>query len=121
MTDIKDVIHFYLGSEVEFIKDHSAYEKGDTTILTFLMLFALGGNEDKFRLRLRPLSSMTEEEMIECGFPVDMLDYLGYEETLKIISGENRQFTPEQFLWLLKNQFDLWNLIESNQAIDKLK
>lgn len=97
-----------MGAEVEFIKDHSAYEKGDITTLTFLMLYVLEGNEDKFKLRLRPMDSMTEDEKTEWN-------------QRKQRKGFMFQVHAENTLWLIQNGFDVFRLLESNQAIDKTK
>lgn len=60
---------------------------------------------------LRPLSDMTEEEKAQLR---DFMGWARYVEYLKF-----GLCTPEGVAYLLKQGFDLFNLIESGQAIDR--
>lgn len=66
---------------------------------------------DKYKLLLRPLSSMEPEEIKESGIELDWnsMDYTDIETLM---------FTPTDFTYLLSKSFDLFNLIESGIAID---
>lgn len=83
---------------------------------------------------LRPLSDMTEEESIEIAkiHKYDVPDDDGVMEEIVSIYGNGGgilmlgAYLPvshylEGLLWLLKNHFDLFGLIESGLAIDKTK
>jgi len=115
MKEIKDYLHLYLGCEVLCDKATS----GSIILNGHLIDSALTVGATITPL-LRPLSSMTEEEMQECGNmeynfsndpELNTWDYKAFETLL----------SPEQFAWLLKRRFDLFNLIESGLAIDKTK
>lgn len=73
---------------------------------------------DWFKLLLRPLSDMTEEEAIECG-NLDY-DFSGEPDlnkwTWKDFDTLN---SSSQFQYLLSKHFDLFGLIEAGLAIDK--
>lgn len=81
MTQIRDVLHLYLGSEVRYL--HSPSKRLDTVLNPyFLHRFLYGDLKDReVQLLLRPLVAA----------------------------------------WLLRESFDLFDLIESGQAIDKSK
>lgn len=130
-TEFKDVAHLYLGCEVEAHPKH--YEdkaiKGrlDGVVLNrvFVQCFDVFGNPwsenevtsleklpfDKIKPILRPLSDMTEEEKAQLR---DFMGWARYVEYLKF-----GLCTPEGVAYLLKQGFDLFNLIPSSQAIDR--
>lgn len=67
---------------------------------------------------LRPLSSMTEEEMHECGNMV--YDFSGTDLDQWQPSDFEIGLAPEQFHWLLKKGFDLFGLIDAGIALPKI-
>jgi hypothetical protein len=104
--ELKDVLHYYLGCDIELMHDSGSIEKLEA------------GNYNHFRdalvyltdlgskLILRKLDSMADEDIK----PMPFKQYPDFE---------NKKFTPDQFLYLLSKGFDLFNLIENNLAIDK--
>ena len=123
---LEDYLHFYLGCKVK----HAAFTKP-------LKLKSVGVNggtisgldfgEIHFDLRaknikplLRPLSSMTEEEMKECG---NMIYDYSNDPDLNIWEWRDFEIglAPEQYHWLLSKGFDLFGLIEAGLAIDSSK
>lgn len=173
--ELKDVIHFYLGCEIETsVQGQYVHPYGcvKLTALTpenlSLILYALnkkekdiaGGFSDSdniyCKLKLRPLSSMTEEEAIsiytierdrilhplsedfdisvrEHGVIITRLDLLNvrlmvghYGQVYKVIEEGKPTIEPANnqtliFAYLLKQGFDLFQLIDTNQAIDQNK
>jgi len=133
MTQLKDVIHFYLGQEIEM--------NGVRFILTPSRLETILNGYTGYKLCTRRLDSMTEEEAIEVTKPVvvygdlpNVRKYETWENPFgKIVvswgSGLREKYVPQdetafivsQFTYLLSRGFDLFNLIETNQAIDKNK
>lgn len=138
--ELKDVLKFYLGCEV--LLESKMYGVGGKPDKIRERLVGIDENgaegeqhilyEGDFKLILRPLSSMTEEEALEFARierpeaekvklkdgkvwsyhdPKDGTFYKWLTHSLETI-------TPKQFVWLCKKGFDLWNLIESNQAIN---
>jgi hypothetical protein len=123
---LSDYIHFYLGCKcvLSFVApDHSEYNKG-------WKLISIESQSDKpyeidngteytwtadIKPILRRLDSMTEEERRE------------YEATLVIQKASPvHQFgvrvqSAQSFAWLCSRGFDLFSLIDSNQAIDATK
>lgn len=102
---LKDVLHFYgIGTEVNF--DGKIWEITELKRNTIKGIRLDHSHSNEFYYHhckplLRPLSDMTEEE-------------------IKIYESMQSRLW-EQFVWLLKNRFDLFNLISSGQAIDKTK
>lgn len=99
--EIKDVIHLYLGCEVE-------NKKGQRVNLTPMLLAQCLVNKweletEQWKPILRNLSDMTEEEKETSG---------------KFNVCSNFELA-EWFRYLLSKHFDLFNLIESGLAIDK--
>lgn len=110
--ELKDVLHYYLGCECEeaIIVPGQELEFVGSIDLNIRHIYNVINNLSVVRLRLRPLSDMTEEEMKECGnLAYDFSD----EPTLNKWEWENFQtlLDPIQFIWLLKQGFDLFNLI----------
>ncbi len=68
---------------------------------------------DMYKPILRPLSSMTEEKRKELYAMGSQRYKGGITQMLNL-----NCFDSAQFMWLLINHFDLFNLIESNLAID---
>lgn len=84
---------------------------------------------DKIKLILRPLSSMTEEEILECMVLISQKKReLKIESDHKIkftVKGHGTMFihTLDTYInsWLLSKGFDLFGLIESGSALDGTK
>lgn len=114
--ELKDVLHFYLGAECRMTKNsyHAVHElrlsadhpfRLDGKLLDY---FTQPTTKAELKPMLRKLSSMTEEEAIEVGVGIVQRD----------LGMFNRPWSPQQFVWLCNKHFDLFGLIESNQAID---
>lgn len=137
--EVKDVLHLYLGCEcavdyrdregegMMIDRISGVYEDGSAAISN-------GYIEPISKLKpiLRPLSDMTEDEAVELAniHKYDIPDDDGVrEELINVYSDEGelhlgKPYLPigmykEGMLWLLKQHFDLFSLIESGQAIDK--
>lgn len=132
--NIADYLQYYIGCEVlykgeiHFLSGVSRpYKTNDKTIPTFSVRPDKNGfrstiysleNFDDIRLILRRLSDMTKDEMIEWvsigdGSPGISVNFPGgsYSHTHWLASDKTH--------WLLKNNFDLFGLIDSGLAIDK--
>jgi len=143
---IQDYLAYYIGQEVV---------EPDGCILNLEAVFshgtalATGKNQrggfrshhgvlNDVKLRLRPLSDMTREEIIQF-FKIGGIVYKephraeiqddrfiqmeGYDSIGDYSScyHEGISFRPEQFQYLLKQGFDLFGLIEAGLAVDKTK
>lgn len=119
---IVDYLHLYIGSKIRYAPLGGEYF--DETMTGIDGWKVLTENEPDYscaaeecKLILRPLSSMTEEEMQECGNMV--YDFSGDPDLNK---WEPKDFeiglAPEQFYWLLSKHFDLFNLIPEGLALD---
>lgn len=129
-TELKDVIHLYLGCECmigdtkwkkpEIHPDDLApgidlnYGKPIKSIIDYHTLQAYS---HKITPMLRSLDSITEEEKREF-FKLQYGDEK-YDERLVRVSTSLHTLFPETFLYLLSRGFDLFGLIESGQAIRK--
>jgi hypothetical protein len=79
-----------------------------------------------FKLLLRPLSDMTEEEFKQSGlFDSALLDIGISDEKEQLLmfvresrAKEDRCWYPDTYVYLLSKSFDLFNLIESGLAIN---
>lgn len=130
--DIKDYLHLYLGCEVKpgdrITEAQKVLLRGVYTfdadykvnicrcqMSTFPGENVLWLEHDDFKLILRPLSDMTEEEETQMIATQDDVKLDGYPEILlKADSGETVRF-------MLSKGFDLFGLIEAGLAIDKTK
>jgi len=125
---IKDYLHYYIGCDV--LLRLEGYENpmpitgiGETF---FVLKFQNGDSKIRIqhinciRLILRPLSSMTDEELNVCGNMI-----YDFSDDPELSKHKWRDFeiglAPEQFHYLLQQGFDLFGLIESGLAIDKTK
>lgn len=107
MTNLKDVIHLYIGCEVKK-SNKTEDDIVDTYALTPEVLWYAIEQEDK--PLLRPLSDMTDEETRQ------------YKNIrIKFYSDNECEKNAARFQWLLSRHFDLFGLIESGQALDKTK
>lgn len=116
--DIKDYLHLYFYSEIEITEVFISvgYKVGQR--------FVPSGGELALAIRenpvfackpiLRPLSSMTEEEAKEIGWWDDWDNRIAYAKDFK----EDWMFSSSNMLWLLKNSFDLFNLIPERLAVN---
>ena len=122
-TELKDVLHLYLGCEClyEWNKEPKVELKGKVTASIIDSFYSDNGVIQWVKPILRPLSDMTKLEaqsayvVIHKCMPKDTLS-----DTLEYIQGSlGDECSPKVWLWAVKNGFDLFGLIESEQAIDK--
>ena len=117
MTQLKDVIHFYLWQDLRIYDKAtakwSAWKKLTPKVLDYVLQSEMTGFLINFemQLSLRRLDSMTEEELNERMRLANK--WSPFEGTI--------QCAAEQTAYLLSRGFDLFSLIDSNQAIDKNK
>lgn len=104
---ISDYLHLYYGCEC------IPYKGGFDSVTIHSII-----NPEIREIALRPLSDMTEEEMLECG---NMIYDFSSEPELNKWTPEDFRIglAPEQLLWLIKKHFDLFGLIDANLAINK--
>jgi hypothetical protein len=126
MKEIKDYLHLYLGCDAMIAEGKDLYTL--TAIQSNSTLCVMRNKKDSrngdwihnknIKPILRPLSSMTEEEMKECG----NLDY-DFSDEPELNQWDWREFdtliSANQFHYLLSRHFDLFGLIEAGLAIDK--
>lgn len=153
--ELKAVIHFYLGCPVWICKNIEGLDVIEP--LTRKMLYEAIDDGDMFfdpedpspyKLILRPLSSMTEEEMkdlcmfeylygisfvkseiIKAEFSPTNPNCLNISYNAKRGGGATygqehiymNKLSPKRFAFLIKNHFDLFDLIVTGQAIDSTK
>lgn len=120
-TQLKDVLHFYLGCKC-IVKLYDTEYRGIFLGLNYPFLYIQVASDkaptkhriDKidFKPILRPLSDMTDIEKDE--FSEHQIDNFGEDF-------HNEMYDISQFLFLLKQGFDIFGLISSGQAIDKTK
>lgn len=112
MIKLKDVIHYYIGQQSEF----KARASGAAFVeqLTHANINLPPEYFQSITPLLRPLSSMTENEIEEykslMRFTTDGVHQVGI-----------RVDTAASFHFLISKGFDLFSLIESGQAIDSTK
>jgi hypothetical protein len=112
MNKLKDVLHLYLGCPCKGDEGDMTYTLVDVGIDRSPMLLDKYGNECvifDFKPILRPLSSMTEEEKLFCGFSLEAAPQYYVDEEC---------FSFKQVKYLLSKHFDLFNLIGEGLAID---
>lgn len=104
-VEFSQVAHLYLGCQ--FTRPDCPHALTfDVSELHAMLLFKID-----CKPILRPLKDMTDEECAELGFSK-------IKRNLRLFS-EN--FTANQYAYLLSKSFDLFGLIESNQAIPQTK
>ena len=122
-TEWKDVMHLYKGCEIE-VRDKDfingvqygklqGYQFDDNLLIDFEQSDGYE-NIGKCKPILRPLSDMTEEECLYLN-----VAFMVVEKWAKTAHKET--WGTAEFLYLLKQGFDLFGLIESGQALDKTK
>lgn len=120
--DIKDFLHLYYGQKVkakyEYNMGDFCFTKGGEWQMTLEELrHFLGCREVPVKLLLRPLSGMTKKEF---EYKNSICFY--QELPAKTEDGKSAAVihdSPQSFLWMLKQGFDLFGLIEAGLAIDK--
>ncbi len=134
---LKDYMHLFLGCNVFIDSPNAAFNKD---ILDCDLLERLYNDLpiDLYKLILRPLSDMTEDEAIELTKPIVVygdLENVRKYETYKNIYGrivvswgeglrekyspmDETFFSPKQIFFLLSNHFDLFGLIDAGLAIN---
>ena|SRR6185503_1709549 len=131
MKEIKDYLPFYIGSDCMIgdlgwkkqkihPNDLAPYTNLDygRPIKSKVDLHTIQAFGNQITLILRPLNSLSKQEMEECG-NLDY-DFSGEPELNKWTWKDfNCLLTPNQFTFLLSKHFDLFELIESGLAIDK--
>lgn len=113
MTKFKDVAHLYMGCRIQHTDD---FQVVTHLTLSGSLIERVNENMKPF---LRPLSSMTEDELKE-------KNELCFIHKLPAKTKSGRQAavlhdSPNSFLWLLSKGFDIFDLIESGEAIDLTK
>ncbi len=118
---LEDVIHLYLGCQMWEEYNNKAgkfvaiMHSGEVVVLhNVTWTFQL----KEVKPILRPLSDMTHEELQECG---NMIYDFSDDPELNNHKWEDfaSMLYSEQFVWLLKRGFDLFELIPSGQAISE--
>jgi hypothetical protein len=117
MKKIEDYLHLYIGQKCLVDGTHGRLNSVSSIDGTAIVTFGINGPEqdntffiDDVQLILRPLADMKEEEFKE------LLWNPAYIHSARIES-----YTPKEFLYLLKQGLDLFELIPNNLAIDKTK
>jgi len=116
-TKFKDIAHLYLGCEVS--ADKAFYPGFKAKLISTMVTnsFADGiplSNIEFFAVKplLRKLDSMTEEEHNQL-MKICLNDEFKTLDKAPVGCG-----CPKGFAWLLYKHFDLFNLIESGEALD---
>jgi hypothetical protein len=116
-NSLRNYLHLYLGCEGELTApDGIPYLK--TEKLNTWLLNEISEKRKSFKPILRPLSDLTEEEM---DYVVENHGLVNRGQSPDIFVIGWRSFQPETFMYLLKQGFDLFGLIEAGLAIDKTK
>lgn len=125
--ELKDIIHLYLGCEVFVTNINKVGRLYSSTLNNDIEItfedqkgwYITDLEETRIKLLLRPLSSMTEEEAL-CIYRLTNTEDVEAKAT-DVLSYYKRafRFEPEEFLELIKMDFDLFELIKQGQAIDK--
>lgn len=143
---IQDFLHLYIGCEAILTTNHWFTPEGDKKVIItgyfggeypyafYTRGDNVSGNDQVkyFKPLLRPLSSMTEEEMLEYArierpetSKVELKGekvwsfYDDGESFYKWIAHSLMKPIPDQFRYLLSRGFDLFGLIDAGIAIDK--
>lgn len=125
--DISHYLHLYLGCKLKCTNEkcNSDYEYFGMTISNSPLLLDKHSNGN-WKLILRPLSSMTEEEMRDLHRLRFESPFQGGYEGLKLwakvftstdFSNKLIAFKPDEFKYLLSKHFDLFGLHESGFCI----
>lgn len=115
---LKDILHFYKKVDIAIYdggEPVQAFVEGFDWVMD-LEVIAERVNWDYSKIKpiLRPLSDMTDYEKS------DITKSIGQEISISVPNMQVN-INPSLFLYLLKQEFDLFGLIESGQALDKTK
>lgn len=112
---LSDYLHLYLGCEAKSSEGTMTYKLSSIDVKGRCMFYDGHGNDmwlgNDFKLILRPLSDMTEEER---EIAVGEIKRSGSGSVLQSQSWESMRY-------LLSKHFDLFGLIDAGIAIDKTK
>lgn len=125
--ELKDIIHFYLGSPVLICKNILGEDVIEPLTRKMLYedidiadMFFDPEDESPYRLILHRLSDMNYTQLLAFAQADNYYNFSSWD--LAVETGKNiiksNQFRPQAIQWLLSNHFDLFSLIESGQAID---
>lgn len=135
--EIKDVIHFYIGQDLFYTIEGHEPNRMKLTGDQLACFYTLADDpEVNYKLILRKLSDMTEDEMKEFKKLIPHIDFVRFERgdkwvyiehemddkhttrpvctTTALIGGMPMSVMP----YLLKQGFDLFGLIDAGLAID---
>lgn len=135
---LQDVLHFYLGAKVKAQDGEMIYTLSGIDRKGNALFYDGFGNEmwlsPGWKLMLRKLDSMTEQEAIECAklsewepdFVNPVVKRTKYNDlVVEWADGHEKQnvtgdlfWCPEQVVYLCAKGFDIFNLIPMGQAID---
>lgn len=139
---LSEVIHFYYGQPCHSCIYVTGQKKSwDQGSIDTRALFNIKAGLGESIPLLRPLSSMTEEEKIELaklvtntvfGFPIKIhiIEEAPFGFKYRVVHHDNKMFDelcfyanlhPRQVYYLISKEFDIFKLIESQQAIDITK
>lgn len=117
MKDLKDYLHLYLGCQIRHYKNEDiasgvlvGVTQSEVEPDKWIAIIDVGGDVfmelyvEETVLRLRPLSSITDEERVQRGREVTRYGGAFIE--------------AEYHRWMLSKGFDLFGLIEAGLAID---
>ena len=110
-TKLKDVLHLYIGCETTQGTLIEVRKSGHCT--TYKNIY-LKGDINEIKPILRSLSDITEFEIIQL-----MALSTGDVNVFRADNPNTHKFSARQFVYLLQLGFDLFGLIESDQAILK--
>jgi len=114
-TKFKDVAHLYLGVNMQYTGNGNPFRGTKKIEPLTIEKFELLMFSNQRKPILRPLSSMKNIEL-------STYSDLSKEESNEVfVPYMDKTIYPAAFAYLLKQGFDLFGLIESNQAIDATK
>lgn len=115
------ILAMYLGCMVKFHRPTFypttfVIHVDDIKELNHVLLYEVirANNLDIFKLILRKLEDMSEEEKREL---CRVIDY-PISSWRDVMNNRHGHYSSEMFSWLLSKSFDLFGLINSNEAID---
>lgn len=128
-TELKDVLHFYIGC-----KGWDSEAPGEE-IMTIIGYSIINGNHlisdehgnfdipiKDIKPILRPLSDMTDDEIKYVGEDLKQGTWNAPDiRSNPKLAWSIHHMNPVVFVYLINQGFDLFDLIESGQAIDKTK
>lgn len=107
MIQLKDIIQYYIGCQMVYASHHEP--QNETYKLTYQNLSeAIEFGDQPI---LRRLEDMTKDER-------EAYHKLMFLRTDGVHIVQILTETPESYLWLLKNHFDIFHLIDNDLAID---